>query len=205
MISTAYKFIFLHVPKTGGNSVQTILLPFSDEQKRLADESQDGVERFQLSGAITTTKHMPLQGYANRLGESLADFATIITVRDPIERALSMYYSPSRMLHSALPADRFSFPEFANVVNGMKTLVSFVTVGDAPRMPTHVLRFDALQADFNRVLAELGLPRADLPVLNTSSGPAGRRQELRARADVREVVERKFAPDLEFFAAWLNA
>jgi hypothetical protein len=42
MISTSHQFLFVHIPKTGGNSIQTILLPFSDDQKNTSTK-QDGV------------------------------------------------------------------------------------------------------------------------------------------------------------------
>ena len=45
MLSTRHRFLFLHVPKTAGNAVQTWLLPHSDDQK-VTHRHQDGIERF---------------------------------------------------------------------------------------------------------------------------------------------------------------
>lgn len=48
MISTEKNFIFIHVPKTAGNSLQDALRPFADDDFVIAHASQDGVERFGL-------------------------------------------------------------------------------------------------------------------------------------------------------------
>ena len=112
MLSTRHHFVFLHVPKTAGNAVQTYLLPHSDDQK-VTHRHQDGVERFDVRGSVTPTKHATLQAYFDRLGTELDRFEIILPVRDPVDRALSLYFSPHRAFgrpaNCAVAAERQRF------------------------------------------------------------------------------------------------
>ena len=71
MISSAYGFIFLHAPKTAGNSMQLVLQPFSDDRiSRI--HGRDPTQQFGLKGPVSTKKYAKLQDYARRLGSDLA-------------------------------------------------------------------------------------------------------------------------------------
>jgi hypothetical protein len=60
MISSKYRFLYVHIPKTGGNSIQHVLLPISDDQKELK-KHQDGLDRFEVIGPKTKKKHASLK------------------------------------------------------------------------------------------------------------------------------------------------
>ncbi len=197
MISSAHRFIFLHAPKTGGNSVQSVLFPFSDDCKVIS-ANQDGNDRFGVQGPITRTKHMDLQGYAEILGDRLSCFRVILTVRDPLDRSLSAYFGPIRMLAGAR-VDTFDVGEFSELVAGMRPLVSFLTVGTTIRKPDHLLRFNHLREDFCRLMMQLNLPHLDLPMLNISTDKQGLRDQLKHDAKVRDIVWRRFSDDYDHF------
>lgn len=56
MISIQHKFLFVHIPKTGGNSVQNILRDFSEDKIVLVAPHQDGKERFEVRNDLYNIK-----------------------------------------------------------------------------------------------------------------------------------------------------
>ena len=61
MISTQKKFLFIHVPKTGGNSIQNILHEYSEDEIVASAKHQDGVERFEVRNSkYNIRKHSTL-------------------------------------------------------------------------------------------------------------------------------------------------
>src|SRR5688500_12110385 len=48
MMALSRQFIFVHVPKTGGNSIQNVLKAYSEDEIVCTEPYQDGVERFEL-------------------------------------------------------------------------------------------------------------------------------------------------------------
>jgi hypothetical protein len=82
MISSAYKFIYLHTPKTAGNSIQSLLLPLSDDAKTYHEDTPDFLRSsntFEVIGEITTHKHVGISCYAEALGSKLSDYKIIIS------------------------------------------------------------------------------------------------------------------------------
>ena len=92
MISHKHKFIFIHIPKTGGNSIQAFLAPISDDRIFARVDHQDGLERFGVRGRLTPFKHVDLDYYAQRV--KVDSFTVVACARDPIDRLLSSYFAP---------------------------------------------------------------------------------------------------------------
>jgi|SRR6185437_9827891 hypothetical protein len=202
MLSTRHHFLFLHVPKTAGNAVQTWLLPHSDDQK-VTHRHQDGVERFDVRGSITPTKHATLQAYFDRLGEKLDAFEIILPVRDPLERALSLYFSPHRAFGQPTGfVPQYDPHEFAALLRQTPRMVDYLRIDGVERRPAFLLRFDHLAADLAAVARHFELPPPILPVLNRSLDHAGQRDQLRHAPEVVAQVRQRFAADYAYFGLW---
>lgn len=163
MISTRHRFIFIHVPKTAGNSVQEILLPFSDDVKTQTAH-QDGTERFGLSGAVTKRKHAMLRDYEDALGpEALSSYAKFCVVRNPWERALSHYFSPHRWMAQTASGFAPVSPvwdeeQFLSLLGELKPACHYMSDRSGAYRADFVLRFETLAEDFAQAHARLGLP-----------------------------------------------
>ena len=64
MISISHNWLFIHIPRTGGNSVQSVLARYS-EDTLTCGVFQDGTDRFGVQGSYTGNKHFRLQDYAD--------------------------------------------------------------------------------------------------------------------------------------------
>ena len=200
MISEKWRFIFIHVPKTGGNAVQARLLPFSDDRVTLSP-GQDGTERFGVNGPLTPCKHARLQDYTDRLHSSLDGYRVLVTLRPPFERMLSLYFSPHRWQSVTPSWDRTAFLAMARIA---PSTASFLTVGNALRLPDLVLRFGHLARDFAAAVATLELPldpsETPLRATNETAGPTDLIAQLRADDDLRATVEALFPDDIDLLA-----
>jgi hypothetical protein len=209
MISLKYNFLFIHVPKTGGNSIQTILANYSEDTLTNNKEHQDGIERFALSSSTyKLKKHSKLNRYRKvlptKLYQQLFKFATI---RNPWDKMISLYFSPHR------GTDSWDRKDFIQLVGQAPALQDFVTLPSfrdrlekkfgLPSRPRpldkdidHLIRFENLNDDFKDVCRKIGLPAApELPLRNQ-----GNRKHYSIYYDdeLIDLVARKFTNEIEF-------
>ena len=79
MISHEKKFIFIHVPRTGGTSLSHLLRPYCDEESL-------AFSPFGEEGNL----HAAVLEYVKFYGERILDYTLVSIVRNPWERALSL-------------------------------------------------------------------------------------------------------------------
>jgi len=130
MISIQNKFIFIHVPKTGGNSLQEILKIYSEDVLTTNGKYQDGIEDFGVTNTkYKTKKHSPLSYYHSVmekcLFEQLFKFAII---RNPWERMISLYFSAHRG-----PKIEWNRNKFIELVYRAKPLRYFICLNNNSR------------------------------------------------------------------------
>ena len=174
MISSRHKFIFVHIPKTAGNAISVALAPHVDDEVRITrsigetvdDPSDQGVTVLNPAlgiGADNARKHVPLKFYARRLGAAFADYYVFSVLRDPLDRLVSrMAFKAGLTLNKPIPADELLFP---------KPHAEYLTVDGAVRVD-RLIRFEHLQADFDRVCEDIGIPPVALVPRNRSSHDA---------------------------------
>jgi len=209
MISLEYKFLFVHVPKTGGNSIQNILAEYSEDTLITTEKHQDGVERFELrNSTYKLKKHSKLSRYRKLLPADLyRQLFKFATIRNPWDKMISMYFSPHR---STGTWDR---EDFIRLIKRAPTLQDYVTLPSfrdrlekklgLPARPRpldrdidYLIRFENLNDDFNEVCRRTGLPAVpELPVRNR-----GNRKHYSHYYDdeLRDMVAQKFMNEIEF-------
>jgi|GEM_PF-736801 len=163
MLSLKHNFVFIHIPKTGGNSFQSVVEPFTEDSRFKTGTYQDLRNRFAVSGPITTRKHCTSAEYIERLGmERFMNLKRVSFVRHPLSRAMSLYFSPSRWLRRSAGRDltpaRFDKREFARLLNKMQTATSYLQYNAELLDFDFLGRYESFDEDFRKMLCVCGLP-----------------------------------------------
>ncbi len=158
---------------------------------------------------ITANKHMTLDEYAGRLGEGIKNYRIAVSVRHPVERAISMYFSPHRWFRKAVSGgydlaepvwDRDAFNE---MLSTMPSISEFLTVNSEFQKPDFVIRQNHLNADLSSVCQCVGLPEeiwsGPVGYRNASAGQAPLIQDLLRLRELRQHIGDHFAVDFENF------
>jgi hypothetical protein len=205
MLSTRWRFIFLHAPKTGGNAMQLLLQPHSDDRLTGLDR---GPGRFGVQGPHTRDKHATLQDYSDSLGGDLSGWRVALTARDPFERAVSTYFSPHRWARADADGGPgtpvWSRKAFLKLLGQMPSLADFMTVDGEVRRPDHLIRQEHLAEDFAAFVQAAGIP-LDISALQTvNRSSAEPEQRLQALADpaAQNAARLRFAADYELLKQW---
>jgi hypothetical protein len=183
MISRKNKFIFIHIPKTGGNSVSSALQIFTDIHFVGANSPSGfgGNENFWPIDPIHgNIKHFSIDKWYELLGEKICEYFLFCTVRNPIDRAISLYFFTKQAIaynqiawledYSEEAKDRFIKSEFVKFLNsGLQSQTSYLK--SQTKLNVHVMKFEQLVEDFAFVCRRLDLSVACLPRINASRRP----------------------------------
>jgi len=184
MISASHKFIFVHIPKTGGNSLQNSLKPYSEDRFTIKSDKQDGIERFAVRHENSDLlKHASLEDYRCALAPAFFSAALKFTiVRNTWDRMISRYFfkrsNPPYHEDDEKPAEiEFDPKRLLRIVKKRPNPVaSFICceMPDGTRAPIaqhsidRFIRFERLQADFDCVTSALGIRPERLVQRNAS-------------------------------------
>lgn len=197
MLSLKGRWLFVHVAKTGGNSLQSVLAAQS-EDRLTSDRHRDGVEDFEVAGDITGRKHMSLQEYHHRLPanvyERLFRFAV---VRNPWERAVSAYFGPIQWALDDGPPE-WSRPRFEQLLEAVDPAMDMLSV-DGRLDIDMVLRYETLDEDACVLFHRLGLGARELPHRNRSLVSADWRTWYAQDPGAVDVVAERYSSDIETF------
>ena len=196
MIDLKNRIIFIHIPKTGGTSVEAYFQNIRNIEK--SELPALGVFINEKSSALERQNgHNSLSVYEKYYfgGPIPEDFKIISVVRDPYARFVSEYNSrrlppPRRSpINFALPLSLLI--HFANnPLTRLKDLNSHLRpqhtyLSGLSQDRVRILRFENLNADFSQLIHELKLPVFDLPRKNVSKKrkPPNRERALAFVAD----------------------
>jgi hypothetical protein len=202
VISTGKSFIFIHIPKSAGNSIQEVLLAYSDDSKTITSH-QDGVERFGIAGKVTKQKHATLVEYERILGpEKITGFLKFCVVRNPWERAISNYLSPHRWMEKR--ADKYCYvtptwdeERFLRLLGEMKPAVEYVKNSKGNVQMDRVIRFENLENDYREVCRELGIASGDTLRHRNRTPPNSYRRTFYDSPRLIQAVADTMAEDIE--------
>jgi len=202
MINHKHKFIFIHIPKTGGTSIE-----------KLFDSNADKKD--------VAMKHAKLSDFADSSPDwsKFKNYFYFSFVRNPWDLTVSMYkylWTSSyawptkwRVKHK-----KFSKLTFSNWVNhdffqsptikssdvasngGIGKLQSNWLQSKNKLKPDFIGKFENLQEDFNIVCDKIGIPRQKLPHTNKTKR---KHYTEYYNNETKQIVAEKFAKDIELF------
>jgi hypothetical protein len=202
LLSLKHRFIFVHVPKTGGNAVQNVLRDFSEDQITADFPGQDGVERFGVnSPSYGLSKHAPLAAYRDALGSNqFGRMFKFACIRNPWDRLISFYFSPHRGVR------KWDREGFLQLIGDIPPIATHLCMPDAPTTLPYVqpltdsvqnldflMRFESLEADFATVCEKIGITGRPLPHRNRSERAHYSRYY---DEELRELVARKYQEEI---------
>jgi len=194
MISFQKRFLFVHIPKTGGNSIQSVLARYSEDEI-VRRPGQDGVERFGVSNPkYNLKKHSLLAAYRAALGEEqFSRLYKFTCVRNPWDRMVSFYLTPTQ-------EKQWDRKAFKKTVSKALSAADYLRLDDSEADPfcnvSRIIRFENLAEDFRLVCADLGIPAEPLPKYNKSE------REHYSKyydAELRALVAERFAAEIARF------
>ena len=196
MISFQKRFLFVHIPKTAGNSIQTILRHYSEDEIVALRAEQDGIERFGLRNPnYKIKKHSTLAEYRAALDEArFRDLYKFTCVRNPWDRMVSFYFGTTSLVEA------WDRREFRKLILRALSVTDYLQLDKGESDPfgnvDYIMRFENLADDFRTLSAKLGIPDAPLPQYNRSN------REHYSKyydAELRELIRKRFAPEIERF------
>jgi hypothetical protein len=196
MISLQKRFLFVHIPKTAGNSIQTALRDYSEDQLVALRKEQDGIERFGLRNPnYKIKKHSALAEYRDALGnEQFRDLYKFTCVRNPWDRMVSYYFTPTQT------PETWDRRKFRKIISKGVSVADYLRLdngeGDPFANVDYIMRFENLAEDFLTVCRTLAISPPTLPRYNRSS-----REHYSKYYDdeLRELVHTRFAAEIERF------
>lgn len=184
MISIENKFLFIHIPKTGGNSIQNILRKYSEDKIVSVSSIQDGLERFEVrNDKYDIVKHSTLSQYKKLIEPSIyKNLFKFSTIRNPWDMMVSFYFSPHRGIIN------WNRDEFKLLIESTSTVRDYVTIESIPekinrkvglfKIPfkkkaldyeiDFFMKFENLDNDFKKVCEILEISYNQLPHRNKS-------------------------------------
>lgn len=213
MISFNHNFIFIHIPKTGGTSIQSILKKYSNDRIQYNDKSDPNKSFLVFNDELGVKKHSRLREYKNAIDDNtykkMFKFAVI---RNPWDMMISWYFSPHAG-RTQLDRDKFikllysvPRPRSFLLLPSVKTriLEKIYENGKLPdylynikldRNINYLMKFESLESEWDKVCQLIGIKQEILPKKHKS-----KRLHYSHYYDneLKELVAKKFALEIKY-------
>jgi|19_taG_2_1085344.scaffolds.fasta_scaffold00919_7 hypothetical protein len=182
LLSHKHKFIFIHIPKTGGTSIKRALLPYSDVENR--DES----------------KHKTSVFWKKQLGKKTwKSYFKFVFVRNPWDRMVSRRYYQMFVNGDEKARDRgLAFKDFEEFLGSDRSRLvinqsRYFHNKFGKNMVDFVGRFENFQEQFDQVCDKIGIDKIELSHLNSS--PRGEYRQY-YNDKTKKIVEKACKDDI---------
>ncbi len=222
MISNKYRCVFVHIPKTAGQSIEQFFLnlhglSWENRSPLLLRYNPDANRGPESLAHLTASEYVEC-GYLTL--EEFNKCFKFSFVRNPWERLVSEYryrqyykkYTFREFVLNGLP----SRSKYSDSYRHIMPQSEFILDENGRSLVDFIGRFENLQNDFNVICAKLGIEVSVLPFKNDSAGQKGAKGMLRGLfsadrrgsekncfsyydEELREVVAEMYAADIRAF------
>ena len=182
MIDHTNKFIFVHIGKTGGTSIEHTLNP--NVNKSQSVKTQGNTE---FKG-----KHWVASNYKRKYRDIFDLYFKFTFVRNPWELEVSLC-----KWFEMIGDNKFRpFKQHINRRQGNMGFTRFMCDKKGNNLLDFIGKFENLQEDFNYVCDKIGIPQQQLPHINKSKH---KHYTEYYDDETKQIVAEKYAKDIEYF------
>ena len=194
MISFKHKFIFIHAPKTAGNSIQNVLLKYSDDEVVNARYNGDVLDRFGVQN-FAGGKHATMSHYIRHWDQSkygkFEDYVKVGCVRNPWDRATSY--------HFWVGYTNFDYTKFSHSTSRLSPMCNYYCY-NGKKMIDFEIRYESLQDDFDNFCKYINVKKEKLPFANVSAKKTKNYDEYYEECErCLDLVSEKYKEDIGVF------
>ena len=191
MISKKNKIIFIHVPKTGGSSIEKSLVNIFDEVININGDQTSVVGQLKKpkKNSFNSLKHATAEELKHQYGEEIFnDYTKFSVIRNPWDRLLSLYYwsnGKTKPYNKNMFIKKLLKKNPDNSKRSVWTLNKYLCDKEDNLIVDNLINFDDLSSEFNNFCIREGLGEKKLPHINS------RKIEKVSYTDImdKEVIE----------------
>lgn len=176
MISHRHRCIFVHIPKTGGTSIESVIWPIRTEADLHGGYISASHHRNKYqSGGL---QHLCAKYIRQEVGAKIfEDYFKFSIVRNPWDRIVSQYAytreQPYCQVYFRVPPD-VSFPAYLDAISKSDHVhvmpqTAFLYDDNGEPLVDFIGRYEDMPAAFRFISEKIGIEQVELPRLNTSA------------------------------------
>lgn len=198
MISHKLEFIYIHIPKTGGDSLSFFLRNHVDDIIKIGKNGK-GIDAWcVLTGK--GIKHKTIDYYKDLYKDKIKNYFKFTIVRNPYDRILSFYlwskgFNANRNFDYKNDFDKKDFIEFINRKCSKKKTFQYEFVDD----DFYIVKYENMIDDLKQIQCLKNIVNFDnLPRMNTSINSKLNYEDV-FDDETKELIYSKFKKDFELF------
>lgn len=194
MLSQNHNFIFIHIPKCGGTSIEHA---FNVDLNRLDIKGLTGRHHNKK-----LLQHLKFSEIENQTEIDISNYFKFTFVRNPWGRAVSSFLYERRF--SKRPDGiQNDFEDFLNnprYINPQHASCQFDYITNIHGVPSldFIGKFENLQQDFDKICNKIGVPQKQLPHACKSNFKNKPYVDF-YNSTTKKIVAEKYAKDIEYF------
>jgi hypothetical protein len=199
MISIENKFIFTHIGRTGGGSIENALIDYGSKKPHKSPYflNNPKIVEFEASQHWTSIEEKRVLG--DKIWKQCFKFTI---VRNPWDRIVSQYKGHVIKEVPGLSFEQYLYKSFVEKISHddlrfIQPCMDWITDEDGNMLVEHIGRFETLQEDFDIICEILKIPKTILPHINKD--PNKEHYKNYYTPELVELIAEAFEKDIKQF------